>query len=100
MLVGDFNTPLLPLVKLGCFDDFTESMADLENFFYVSGIFYLDLKGVSFTWSNHRQGKSLIWVKLDKFSLSSKWSNVDDSVLEAKPRIGVDHNSKLMECKV
>ena len=60
MCMGDFNTPLFPLEKIGGIIDLLESMKDLLDFINTHDLINIDLKGNPFTWSNNRKGEDLI----------------------------------------
>lgn len=66
MCMGDFNTPLYHLEKLGGNRDCPESLQDLHDFMGKIDFKDVDLRGNPFTWTNNRKGNDLIQVKLDR----------------------------------
>lgn len=64
--MGDFNSPLYPLEKIGGMIDFNDSMKDLASFININDLLDMEMHGVKFTWSNNRKGVDLIQVKLDR----------------------------------
>lgn len=70
-------------------------MIDLVDFILTMGLMDIILNSSIFTWSNRRQGKNLIQVKLDRFLVSNNWENIDSSLC-AIPRAGSNHNVILL----
>ena len=65
MCMGDFNSPLYPLEKLGGIDDLFKNMQDLLDFINTYDLVDMDLQQNPFTWSNNRKGNESIQVRLD-----------------------------------
>ena len=66
MCMGDFNTPLYHLEKLGGNRDCPESLQDRNDFMSKMDFIDVELRGNPFTWTNNRKVSDLIQVKLDR----------------------------------
>ena len=60
MCMGDFNTPLYHLEKLGGNKECPESLQDLNEFMRKLDLMDVELRGNLYTWTNNRKGKDLI----------------------------------------
>lgn len=60
LVMGDFNTPLHDVDKMGGSQIVDDSRYDLMNLSNDNAFLDLDLKGASFTWSNQHVGDALI----------------------------------------
>lgn len=64
--MGDFNSPLYPLEKVGGMVDFNDSMKDLAKSINKNDLMEMEMFGVKFTWSYNRKGVDLIQFKIDR----------------------------------
>lgn len=91
LVIGDFNTPLHDVDKVGGSQNVDDSRSDLMQFINDSALLDLDLKGASYTWSNRHVGDALIQVKLDHALLNPKWLVHYSCSLSSLTRLGSNH---------
>ena len=71
--MGDFNSPLYPLEKIGGMIDFNDSMKNLANFINNNNLLDIEMDGVKCTWSINKKGVDLFQVKLDRVLVLTGW---------------------------
>lgn len=91
ILMGDFNTPISNLEKLGGALIFEDSKQDLLDMINSLGLLDLDLGGAKFTWSTMRSGLYNIQVRLDRGLIFVDWLLDSSYCFSSLSKIGCDH---------
>jgi hypothetical protein len=76
LCIRDFNTIIAQSDKLGGRPFNGSSSNDFCNFMNTFGMIDLSFTSNPYTWSNHRQGHSLIKERLDRGVASSQWIHI------------------------
>ena len=91
LVIGDFNTPLKDSEKWGGNHTNLDNRLDLMNFIDLHLLHDIDLHGIEYTWTNRRDGKDLIQVRLDCALISNDWFLHYKCALNAQVHVSSNH---------
>nr|CAD1838601.1 unnamed protein product [Ananas comosus var. bracteatus]CAD1838614.1 unnamed protein product [Ananas comosus var. bracteatus] len=92
IVMGDFNCIMNPKEKLGGLSRTFNSKSPLRKFQQDGGFVDIHFNGPGYTWTNNRQGNSMILQRLDRALANSQWIlRFPFSRLVHLPRIASDH---------
>lgn len=91
IVLGDFNTHLKEDEKIGGSQPNLDNSLDLMNFITRQALIDIDLQGISYTWTNRRECKDLIQVRLDRALITNDWYQNYYCSLTAFVRAGSNH---------